>query len=176
MNSFISNLFADVHFWICEVWIVCLKSEFDLPLGWVQQILSIFVKIVFEREKKKKNWFSSMCLLLEIGCIQCGKSEINKSLLCRFLNCLLMIATQREVILKAVSLNSRCDCFRFLCSPCQTIFHNLNHNKMQQKMEHASAGARKYCSLAFGRILILTGSPDLTTNVFLFDFRQISLH
>lgn len=114
-----------------------------------------------------------MCLLLEIGCIQCGKSEINKSLLCRFLNCLLMIATQREVILKAVSLNSRCDCFRFLCSPCQTIFHNLNHNKMQQEMEHASAGARKYCNLASDRIL--TGSPYLTTNAFLFDFSQISL-
>lgn len=61
-----------------------------------------------------------------------------------------MIATQREVILKAVSLNSRFDCFRlFVCSPCQTIFHGrLIHNKMQQEMEHTSAGARKYCNLA----------------------------
>lgn len=116
-----------------------------------------------------------MCLLLEIGCIQCGKSEINKSLLCRFLNRLLMIATQRDVIFKAASLNSRCDCFRFLCSPSQTIFHSLNHNKMQQEIEHASAGARKYCNLASDRILILTGSPDLTTNMFLFDFRQNKL-
>lgn len=59
-----------------------------------------------------------------------------------------MIATQREVIFKTVSLNSRCDCFRFLRSHCQTIFHHLNHNKMQQEMEHTSAAARKYCNLA----------------------------
>ncbi len=105
---------------------------------------------------RKKCWFISMCLLLKLGCIRCGKSLINKSLLCRILNCLLVIVTQQEVILKAErkvsSLNSSFECFRFLCSPCQTIFHNHLNHSTSRKWKRNKLGKEIITSLAFENV------------------------
>lgn len=161
----------------------CVSQVQDMIFHWVgfsKSCLSLWKFVCFWT--RKKCWFLSMCLLLKLGCIQSGKSEINKSLLCRILNCLLVIATQREVILKAErkvsSLNSSFDCFRFLCSPCQTIFHNhLNHNKMQQEMEHASAGERNYCKFGLWECVRvwLTGPNSKNNWCLLFQTNKLAL-